>query len=65
MTNNVPDTSLLLFDRSQIAVCMDQRASVTLLSETYAAYDEVAVRVVARYDTAKMNDDAVVQLTIT
>ena len=65
VTNNVPDTSLLLFDRSQIAVGMDQRASVTLLSETYAAYDEVAVRVVARYDTAKMNDDAVVQLTIT
>lgn len=65
VTNNVPDTDLLLFDRSQIAVGMDQRASITLLSETYANYDEVAVRVVARYDTAKMNDDAVVQLHIT
>jgi len=65
VTNNVPDTDLLLFDRSQIAVGMDQRASITLLSETFAAYDEVAVRVVARYDTAKMNDEAVVQLTIT
>lgn len=65
VSNNVPDTSLLLFDRSQIAVGMDQRASITLLTETYASYDETAVRVVARYDTAKMNADAVVQLHIT
>jgi HK97 family phage major capsid protein len=65
VTNHVPDTALLLFDRSQIAVGMDQRASITLLTETYANYDEVAVRVTARYDTAKMNDDAVVRLTIT
>lgn len=65
VTNHVPDTALLLFDRSQIAVGMDQRASITLLTETYANYDEVAVRVVARYDTAKMNADAVVQLHIT
>jgi HK97 family phage major capsid protein len=64
VTNNVPDTDLLLFDRSQIAVGMDQRASVTLLTETYGNYDEVAVRVVARYDTAKMNADAVVQLHV-
>ena len=40
---------------------MDQRASITLLSETFAAYDEVAVRVVARDDTAKMGDEAVEQ----
>lgn len=65
VTNNVPDTDLLLFDRSQIAVGMDQRASITLLDQTYANYDEVAVRVVARYDTAKMNDEAVVQLHVT
>ena len=65
VTNNVPDTDLLLFDRSQIAVGMDQRASITLLDQTYANYDEVAVRVVARYDTAAMNDEAVVQLHVT
>ena len=65
VTNNVPDSDLLLFDRSQVAVGMDQRASITLLSETFADFDEVAVRVTARYDTAKMNDEAVVQLHIT
>jgi HK97 family phage major capsid protein len=65
VTTNVPDTDLLLFDRSQIAVGMDQRASITLLTETFGDFDQVAVRCVARYDTAPMNDDSVVQLKIT
>jgi len=38
VTNNVTDAHLLLFDRSQVAVGMDQRASITLLTETYGAY---------------------------
>jgi HK97 family phage major capsid protein len=65
VTNHVPDSSLLLFDPTQIAVGMDQRASITILDQTFAEYDELAVRVVARYDTKKMNADAVVQLHIT
>lgn len=65
VTTHVPDSSLLLFDPTQIAVGMDQRASITILDQTFADFDEVAIRVTARYDTKPMNDDAVVQLNIT
>lgn len=65
VTNHVPDTSLLLFDPIQIAVGLDQRASITLLDQMFADLDEVANRVTARYDMKPMNDAAVVQLHIT
>lgn len=65
VTNHVPDSALLLFDPTQIAVGMDQRASVTILDQTFADYDEVGIRVTARYDTKKMNADAVVKFNIT
>lgn len=64
VTTHVPDTALLLFDPTQIAVGLDQRASVTILDQTFAQYDEVAIRVTARYDTKKMNADAVIKLNI-
>ena len=64
VTNHVPDTALLLFDRTKIAVGMDQRASITLLDQTYAAYDEIAIRVTARYDTKSMYSAAVVKLNL-
>jgi HK97 family phage major capsid protein len=65
VTNHVPDTCILLFERSKVAVGMDQRASVAVLAQTFADYDEVAIRVVARYDTKPMHDAAVVKLNIT
>jgi HK97 family phage major capsid protein len=65
VSNHVPDTSLLLFDPTQIAVGLDQRASITILDQTFADFDEIAIRVTARYDTKPMNDAAVVQLHIT
>jgi HK97 family phage major capsid protein len=65
VTNAVPDSALLLFDPSQIAVGMDQRASVTILDQTFGAYDESAVRVTARYDTKPMNAAAVIKFNIT
>lgn len=65
VTTHVPDSALLLFDPSQIAVGMDQRASITILDQTFAAYDEAAIRVTARYDTKPMNANAVVKFNIT
>lgn len=64
VSTHIPDTAILLFDRSQVAVGMDSRASITILDQTYADYDQVGIRVVARYDTAAMNPTAVVKLTI-
>lgn len=64
VTKHVPDTAIALFDRSQVAVGIDDRASVTLLDQTYGDYDETGIRVTARYDTKAMNAAAIVRLTI-
>lgn len=52
-------TSAVLADFSQIAVARDLAPSVVVLSETFADYDQLALRVVARYDVAPMNASAV------
>jgi HK97 family phage major capsid protein len=65
VTTHVPDSALLLFDPTQIAVGLDQRASITLLDQTFAQFDEVAIRVTARYDTKPMNANAVLKFNIT
>ena len=63
ITTHIPDGSIVLYDRAQIAVGMDERASVSVLSELYAGTDEVGIKVVARYDTAALNPKAVVKLS--
>lgn len=63
VTTHLPDDSILLFDRSQVAVGMDDRASVSILGELYAGTDEVGIKVTARYDTAALNPSAVVKLS--
>lgn len=65
VTTHVPDTSILLFDRSQIAVGMDNRASITVLDQTYAENDLVGLRVTARYDVAALNAASIVKKTLT
>lgn len=63
VTTHLPDSTILLFDRSQVAVGMDTRASITLLSELYGETDEIGLRVIARYDTAALNPSAVIRLS--
>jgi len=55
-------TQAVLADFGQIAVARDLAPSVVVLSETFADYDQLALRVVARYDAAPMNPEAVVRL---
>lgn len=55
-------TQAVLVDMSQIAVARDMAPSVTVLTETFADYDQLALRVIARYDAAPMNPAAVVLL---
>lgn len=59
-----PDTArAALLDFSQIAVARDLAPSVKVLTETFADFDQQAIRVVTRYDTKPLNPEAVVTLT--
>ena len=55
--------TVVLADFSQIAVARDMAPSVKILTERYADFDQQAIRVVARYDAAPLNPEAVVALT--
>lgn len=63
VTNRIPVAHAALVDFSQIAVARDLAPSVKVLTERYADFDEQALRVVARYDVAPLNDEAVIQIT--
>jgi len=70
ITNRIPDTTgtpatgrVALVDMSQVAVARDLAPSVKVLDQTFAGTDEMALRVVARYDVAPLNPQAVVRLT--
>ena len=70
VTNRIPDTAgtpktgnLILADFSQIVVARDTAPSVKILDQTFADYDQQAIRVTARYDVAPLNADAIISLT--
>jgi HK97 family phage major capsid protein len=56
------ESSMVLADFSQIAVARDLAPQVTILRETFADYDQTAIRVVARYDMKPLNPASVVFL---
>lgn len=56
------ESTIVLADFSQIAVARDQDPQVTILRETFADYDQVALRVTARYDMKPLNPAAIVYL---
>ena len=62
-TTQLPTDTALLVDTSQVAVARDLNTSVTLLSERYAEYDQLAIRVVWRGDIAALNPEAIVVST--
>lgn len=70
VVNRIPDTTAAtptaraaLADMSQVAVARDQAPSVKVLDQTFGDYDQMALRVTARYDAAPLNAEAVVKLT--
>lgn len=70
VSNRVPDTTggtptgrAALVDFSKIAVARDLAPSVKILDQTYGDFDQMAIRVVARYDAKPLNAEAVVKLT--
>lgn len=56
-------TSLVLADFSKIAVARDLAPTVKVLDQTFGNYDQLALRVVARYDAKPLNPEAIVKVT--
>ncbi|MBA2788276.1 phage major capsid protein [Mycobacterium canettii] len=63
VTNKLKPGVAILADVSQVAVARDMAPSVTLLSELYADYDQIGIRVVTRYDLGLLHPQAVIVLT--
>lgn len=63
VTSRIPVGSAALVDFSQIVVARDLAPSVKVLDQTFGDFDQQAIRVVARYDAAPVNDEAVITLT--
>src|SRR5262249_2023706 len=69
LTNRIPTvpastvkTKVVLGDMSQVAVARDLSPSVRVLTERYADFDQVALRVIARYDAGPLNAQAIVRM---
>ena len=63
VTNKIPAGTAILGDMSQVAVVRDVNPSITVLSERYAEYDQIGLRVVCRYDLGLLHPEGVVVLT--
>jgi HK97 family phage major capsid protein len=63
ITNKLPAGTAILADVPTIAVARDTSPSVTVLSERYAEFDEVGLRVTCRYDLGLLHPEAVSVLT--
>lgn len=65
ISNHIPENNAALVDMTQVAVARDLDPSVTILNETFGDYDQQAIRVVARYDSGLMDDNAMVKFDTT
>lgn len=70
VSNRIPDAAgtpntgrAALVDFSQIAVARDMAPTVKILDQTFGDYDQMAIRVVCRYDAKPLNPEAVIKLT--
>lgn len=62
VTNKIPEGTAVLADMSNVAVARDIAPSVTVLTERYAEYDQVGLRVVTRFDLGLLHPEAVAVL---
>jgi hypothetical protein len=60
----MPSNRVILIDPSQIAVARDLDTSVVVDSSRYLDYDQVALRVVTRWDIGALNAEAVIDWTL-
>jgi HK97 family phage major capsid protein len=64
VSSRVPAGKGLLVDMSMVAIGRDLAPSVRLLSERYADYDQLGLRVTCRMDIALLHPEGVVDLTV-
>ena len=62
VSNKLPAGKAVLADFSNVAIARDTSPSVTVLSERYAEYDEIGLRVVTRYDLGLLHPEGVIIL---
>lgn len=62
ITNELPEGTVILADMSNMAIARDVSPSVTVLTERYAEYDQVGLRVVIRHDLGLLHPEAVAVL---
>jgi HK97 family phage major capsid protein len=62
VTNKLTAGTAILADMTNVAVARDVAPSVTVLTERYAEFDEVGLRVVTRYDLGLLHPEAVAVL---
>lgn len=55
-------SSIVLADMRQIVIAMDQDLTIAVLSERWADYDQVGIRVTARFDIGALNAEGIVVL---
>lgn len=65
VTNKVAPGQAALLDMSEVAVVRDIDPRVTILTEKYADYDQVGIRVVTRYDLGLLRPSNVIILDAT
>jgi HK97 family phage major capsid protein len=64
VTNKLDEGQAVLADMSQVAIARDIAPSVTVLTERYAEYDQVGLRVVTRYDLGLLHPEGVIVLDV-
>ena len=62
VSNKVPTGTAVIADMSTVAVVRDTAPSITVLSERYAEFDQVGLRVTTRYDLGLLAPEAVAVL---
>jgi len=63
VTNKLSPGTAILADMSAVAVARDIAPSVTVLTERYAEYDQIGLRVVTRYDVGLLHPVAIARLS--
>lgn len=63
VTNKLAAGKAILVDMNQVAVARDVAPSITVLTERYAEYDMVGLRIVTRYDLGLLHPEGVVVLS--
>lgn len=62
VSNKMPAGKAILADMKEIAVVRDIDPKITILSERYAEYDQVGIRVTTRYDLGLIRPEGVIIL---